>query len=166
MWRFGPRPRRKAAPAGRGRMSNGARRRQRRRKGGLAGRAAAWVGALRAAVCEQSGRRRPRAVPASCGGSAGGPSDAAVALASPPGRCGPRQRVRASAGPRRASRGPKLLQSRRGLIMAATRRLRAPFSQEVFFVVQASRGSGLAWALKSLPSCRAPLLERCRRKSY
>ena len=53
----------------------------------------------------------------------------------------PPQRARASARPPAPPRGvSKLLQSRRGLIMAATRRLRAPFSQEVFFVVQASRG--------------------------
>ena len=96
--------------------------------------------ALRAAVCEQSGRRRPRAVPVSCGGSAGGPSDDAVALASAPGRCGSRQRARASAGPRRAARGPNLAASSRGLLLAATRRVRAPSSEEVFFVAKASRG--------------------------
>ena len=102
----------------------------------------------------QSGRRRPRAVPASCGGSAGGPSDAAVCLASPPGRCGPRQRARASARPRRASSGPICAASSRGLLLAATRRLSAPSSQEVFFVAQASRGKvGLGAEVVTMVQC-------------
>ena len=50
------------------------------------------------------------------------------------------QAVRGTVGPRRAASGPNFAASRRGLIMAATRRLRAPSSQEVFFVAQASRG--------------------------
>ena len=107
----------------------------------------------------------------------GGPGVAAVALASPRAVAG------SSGGPSKCSGPLRAPATRTGVRGAAARRQRGKFcckQQRAAFGPPRVAGGpvfagglfrssgypleGLAWALKSLPWCSAPLLERCRRK--